>query len=91
MACCHCCTAMVVGTVGWGGHSLTLCWVCCHGHLVVGSLPFSCSSAGECLSVLVAVVGWPLHVVTSRMKMTNDELNSSFIIWLPCRHGQHGT
>ena len=30
-----------------------------------GSLPFSRSGAGECLSVLIAVVGWLLRVVTS--------------------------
>jgi len=91
MAHCCCHAVVVVGTIGWGGHSLVLCWVCCHVHLVVGSLLFSCSSAGECLSVLIAVVGWLLHVVTSRTKMTNDESNSSFTIWLPRHHGRHGT
>jgi len=58
-------TAVVVGAIWWGGHSLLLCWVCCHAHLVVGSLLFSHSSAGEHLLVLIAVVGWPFCVVTS--------------------------
>ena len=59
--------------------------------VVVGSLPFLHSGAGECLLVLLVVVGWPLHVVTSWTKMTNNQLNSSFIIWLPCCPWRHGT
>ena len=65
MAPCHCHAAVVVRTVGWGGHLLSLCWLCCYVHLVVGLLPFLCSGADEHLSVLVAVVGWLLCVVTS--------------------------
>jgi len=53
MARCRCCAAVVVGTIGWGGRSLSLCWVGCHTCLVVGWLPFLCSSGG----------GWSFGVV----------------------------
>ena len=54
VACCCYRAAVVVGAVGWGGRSLSLCWLCCHVHLVVGLLPFSCSSAHCCCWVAVA-------------------------------------
>ena len=72
-----------------GGRSLSLWWVGCCARLVVGSLPSSRSGGGGRSSVLIVVVGWQqwwVAVVVSRMKMTNDESDSSFVIWLPRRH-----
>ena len=76
------------------GRSLSLCWVGCRACLLVGSLPSSRSGGGGCSLVLIVVVGWQqwwVAVVVSQMKMTNDESDSSFVIWLPRRHRRHGT
>ena len=51
--------------VGWGGRSLSLCWVGCHACLVVGSLPFSCSGGGGCSLLLLSSSGgrWSFGMV----------------------------
>jgi len=65
MARCFCRTAVVVGAVGWGGCSLSLCWVGCHVCLVVGSLPFLHSDGGGRSSLLLSSSGggWSFGVV----------------------------
>jgi len=65
MAHCFCRAAVVVGTVGWGGRSLLLCWVGCHVRLVVGSLPFLRSGGGGRSSLLLSSSGggWSFGMV----------------------------
>jgi len=65
MACCFCHTAVVVGAIGWGGLLLSLCWVGCYVCLGVGWLPFSHSSGGGHLSLLLSSSGggWSFGVV----------------------------
>ena len=54
-----------VAVVGWGGRSLSLCWVGCHARLVVGSLPFSRSGGGGRSSLLLSSSGhrWSFGMV----------------------------